>query len=162
MKILMLMRHAKSSWSDEYREDFDRPLNKRGLRDAPRMGDLLAQQVLTPDRIVSSSARRAADTAAAVAAACGYEGDLELTRELYLAPAETYLEIAAQQHDNVQRLLMIGHNPGIGTLVQELSDQPLEMPTAALAQFELDINNWSEVRRSTETQLREYWRPADL
>ena len=162
MRRLILMRHAKSSWSDEHPDDFDRPLNKRGYRDAPLMGGLLASQVLTPDRIVTSSARRAAETAACVASASGFQGELLVTRELYLAPPESYFEVAARQRDEWQRLLLIGHNPGITDLVRELSGEPRHMSTATLAQFELEIESWSELRRATRCRLRSFWRPADL
>ena len=161
MKVLILMRHAKSTWSDEYPEDFTRPLNKRGQRDAPRMGSLLAEQVLTPDRIICSSARRAAETAAVVASASGYEGDLFMTRELYHAPAETYLEIASRQPPAVQRILMVGHNPGIGKLINDLSGIPHEMVTAALGYFEVDTDRWSDLDPSA-CMFQAFWKPADL
>lgn len=160
MKILMLMRHAKSTWSDEYPEDFDRPLNKRGLRDAPKMGHLIAERVLTPDCMIASSARRAVDTAAAVASASGYEGSLLVTRELYHAPAETYLELAGRQPEAVQRILLIGHNPGIGRLVETLSGEPTDMPTGALACFDVDLQRWTDLLTAPRT-LEAFWRPRE-
>lgn len=160
MKILMLMRHAKSTWSDEYPEDFERPLNKRGLRDAPKMGRLMAEQVVTPDCIITSAARRAVDTAAAVASTSGYEGGLFVTRELYHAPANTYLELAGRQPDTVQRILMIGHNPGIGQLVEQLSGQATDMPTGAVACFDVDLQKWSDLLDSPRT-MEAFWRPRE-
>ena len=77
MKTLLLLRHAKSSWDNSELADHDRPLNGRGRRDAPRMGQLLAQHDLTPDLIVTSAARRAATTAELVALAAEYGGDIQ-------------------------------------------------------------------------------------
>nr|NIL98123.1 hypothetical protein [Planctomycetales bacterium]NIP70269.1 hypothetical protein [Planctomycetales bacterium] len=88
MKTLLLLRHAKSSWDDSALDDHDRPLNKRGKRDAPRMGQLLVQQDLVPDCILTSTARRARKTAEAVAKACGGVVPLTEMPELYHATAE--------------------------------------------------------------------------
>ena len=78
MKKIYILRHAKSSWKDEGLPDHDRPLNKRGKRDAPRMGRLLAEEGLVPDLIVSSTAKRAHKTTTEVADACGYKGEIAL------------------------------------------------------------------------------------
>ena len=78
MKTLLIMRHAKSSWDESDMHDHDRPLNKRGKLNAPRMGRLLREQDLVPDLIITSSARRARDTAGAVADQSGYEGDVKV------------------------------------------------------------------------------------
>ncbi|MFG0335704.1 MAG: SixA phosphatase family protein, partial [Maioricimonas sp. JB049] len=83
MKTLLLMRHAKSSWADPSKADHDRPLNARGKRDAPRMGQWLLEQNLVPDRIVSSTARRARKTASRVASGCGYTAEIVHERALY-------------------------------------------------------------------------------
>ena len=88
MKTLLILRHAKSSWKHEQISDHDRPLNKRGKRDAPRIGRLLRDRNLAPELIISSTAKRARKTAAKAARECCYEGVIELCGELYLAPQE--------------------------------------------------------------------------
>ncbi len=162
MKTLLLMRHAKSSWEYDRLADFDRPLNDRGRRDAPRMGRLLAQQGLAPDRIIASAANRAAETARLVAQVISYAGEIQLTRELYLADAEIYLEWARQVDGEAHTALLIGHNPDIAELVSELSGSEERMPTAAVAAFRFEVAAWSEVSLSSRRELVAVWRPKEL
>jgi len=162
MKTLLLMRHAKSSWDNNELSDFDRPLNSRGRRDAPRMGQLLAQEDLTPDLIVTSAARRAATTAELVALAAGYGGDIHYTRELYLADTDTYLELAREIASDVNGLLLVGHNPDMEALVSLLAGHEERMPTAALAHFRLAIDHWSALTEETGGELVALWRPKEL
>jgi phosphohistidine phosphatase len=162
MKILLLLRHAKSSWDDGDLADFDRPLNNRGRRDAPVMGRLLAQHELTPDLIITSAARRAATTAELVALAAEYGGDIQYTNELYLADPETFLDVARDTPDGVTRLMLVGHNPGIEELVTDLAEREERMPTAALACFRLDIDRWGDLTDETAAELLHLWRPKEL
>ena len=162
MKTLLLMRHAKSSWDNSELADFDRPLNGRGRQDAPRIGQLLAREDLTPDLIITSAARRAATTAELVALAAGYDGDIRYTRDLYLADADTYLELVRETGDDVNRLLLVGHNPDIAELVSQLAGHDEHMPTAALAHFRLAIDAWSELSDETAAELVALWRPKEL
>jgi phosphohistidine phosphatase len=162
MKTLLLLRHAKSSWNNAMLSDHDRPLNDRGLQDAPRMGRLLHSEDLVPDLIISSTARRAADTADAVALAAGYEGDITYTGRLYHAEPETYLALAAKLDDAVDRVLMIGHNPGLEELVEDLSGHAERMPTAALATFQIDINTWRDLSAEAPFTLTQVWVPKAL
>ena len=162
MKILLLLRHAKSSWDNSDLADHDRPLNGRGRRDAPRMGQLLAQHDLTPDLIVTSAARRAATTAELVALAAEYPGDIHYTDELYLADPETFLDVARDTPDAVARLMLVGHNPGIEELVSALTGRDEHMPTAALACFGLAIDRWRDLTDETTAELLYLWRPKEL
>jgi phosphohistidine phosphatase len=162
MKTLLLLRHAKSSWDDGDLADYDRPLNNRGRRDAPRIGQLLAQHELTPDLIVTSAARRAATTAELVALAAAYGGDIQYTNELYLADPETFRDVARDTPDAVTRLLLVGHNPGIEELVSDLAGREERIPTAALACFQLPIAQWRELTDETAAELLHLWRPKEL
>ena len=92
MKTLLVLRHAKSSWKNATLADYERPLNKRGKRDAPRMGELIKQEGIVPDLIISSSAERALATAEAVARASGYESEIQTTRQLYHGWPDNYIE----------------------------------------------------------------------
>jgi phosphohistidine phosphatase len=96
MKSVLVLRHAKSSWKHPELADHDRPFNKRGKRDAPRMGELLRNEHLIPEVIISSTAIRARDTAEAVAKACGYKGQITLNRSLYADGPEAYLEAVSK------------------------------------------------------------------
>ncbi len=95
MKTLLILRHAKSSWKDDNLPDRERPLNKRGQEDAPKMGALLRKHDLLPDLVLSSPAQRARSTAELVIDESGYEGKAEYREELYSFDAEPYLEALA-------------------------------------------------------------------
>ncbi|MDE0296998.1 MAG: histidine phosphatase family protein [Candidatus Poribacteria bacterium] len=161
MKTLLILRHAKSSWKDEGVLDHDRPLNKRGKRDAPRVGELLLHQGLIPDLIVSSTAKRARSTAKRVAKACRYAGEIQLTSQFYHAPAGSYIEYLNHLPDEYSRVMVVGHNPGMEELVARLG-QNCTMPTAALANLSLPIDCWSELDGATEGRLVQVWYPRDL
>jgi phosphohistidine phosphatase len=162
MKTLLVLRHAKSSWDNPRLADFERPLNKRGKRDAPRMGELIKREEIVPDLIISSSAKRALSTAEAVAQACDYESEIQTTRLLYLAGPDEYLEVINAIADVYDRVMVVGHNPGMESLVEDLTGEWLRMPTAALAQIRLNIDSWSELALESDEELVDYWQPKEL
>ena len=161
MKTLLLMRHGKSSWKDESLDDYDRPLNKRGKKDAPRMGELLKEQNLLPDYIVASSARRARKTAECVAFGSGFRGETRITSELYMAGTPKFLEIIAQTPEFCQTLLLIAHNPGLEELLEQLTSQYRALPTAAVANLRLETPSWKEVTANSAL-LVDLWQPRGL
>jgi phosphohistidine phosphatase len=145
MKTLLILRHAKSSWKFPDVPDHDRPLNKRGKHDAPIMGRILKQKHLVPDLIISSTATRAWDTASIVAKISGYKGKKSKLDSLYAAEPEAYLRILRKLSDKHDRVLMVGHNPGIEELIEKLTGDYRIMPTCALAHIEFNIEKWSEI-----------------
>lgn len=162
MKTLLLLRHAKSSWENDRLSDFERPLNDRGRRDAPLMGRMIKKHDLIPDRIISSSARRAAHTAELVALDASYDSDIQYTERLYLAEPETYLAIARKTEDSIDTLMLVGHNPGIEQAIELLTGIEDRMPTAALACIRLPINRWVELKAGKGYTLEALWRPKEL
>lgn len=162
MKTLLILRHAKSSWDDAELADFERPLNARGRRDAPRMGRLLRREDLIPELIVSSAAARARATAEAVALACGYDNQIVYTRDLYHAAPEEYVDVLRTVDEQYTRVMVVGHNPGIEELVETLSGEWERMQTAALALIALPIERWQDLDEETEGELQEVWRPKEL
>lgn len=162
MKTLLILRHAKSSWKNEELADHDRPLNKRGKRDAPRMGKLLREQQLTPELIIASTAKRTRKTAAEVARACHYEGVIQLTGELYLAPASAYLEVLRGVPDHIQCVMVVGHNPGAEELLALLTGYAIPLPTAALAQVQLDLDRWNQLTSQSRGALVACRNPREL
>ena len=162
MKTLLILRHAKSSWKDTLLADHDRPLNKRGKRDAPRMGKLLQEQDLAPDRIISSTAKRARNTAKAVAKVCYCEDKVELTPEFYHAGPGAYLAVLQNVPDDNQRVMVVGHNPGMEGLVAHLTGRMETMPTAALAHVALPIERWTELDYEVQGELLDLWYPKGL
>ena len=162
MKTLLILRHAKSSWKDASLADHDRPLNKRGKQDAPRMGKFLREQGLMPDRIISSTAKRARNTAKAVAKVCQCEDKVELTQEFYHAGPGSYLAVLQNVPDDNQRVMVVGHNPGMEALVTHLTGRMETMPTAALAHVALPIEKWDELDYEVQGELLDLWRPKAL
>ena len=162
VKTLYVLRHAKSSWKDADIPDHDRPLNKRGKGDAPRMGRLLREQDQVPDLIVSSTARRTRDTVASVIDESGYDGDVEYSEDLYAAGPEAYIEILQTLPDHFGRVMVVGHNPGLEELVAMLTDEWVRMPTAALVEISLDIDRWEEIDYDPLGKLVNVWRPKEI
>lgn len=162
MKTLLLMRHAKSSWKDKKLPDEQRPLTKRGRRDAPRMGQLLVDRELTPQRILSSSALRARQTAELVAESAGFNGEVDYYPQLYMAEPPEYLAVLRGLPDELERVMIIGHNPGLETLLQVLSNRIESLPTAVLAHLVLPIDSWASLDGETNGELVEIWRPKEL
>jgi len=162
MKTLLLLRHAKSSWKDADLTDHDRSLNKRGKRDAPAMGRLLLEKGLTPQQIISSTARRARDTAALIAEQSGFTGAIELNGDLYHAGPEALAGCLSQLYYEDDPVLLVAHNPGLERFLELLTGQYERLPTAALAQISLDLGDWSQLRPETRGTLENLWRPREM
>ena len=145
MKTLTLVRHAKSSWKDTSLSDRDRPLNKRGKRDAPEMGRRIVAAGIRPSLIVSSPAVRAWTTAKIIADEIGYPREfLQRDNGLYLATVNGILDVIVTQDVGFSSLMLVGHNPGFtdfaNYLVPGLTNN---MPTAAVVSVEIDSDDWS-------------------
>ncbi len=164
MRTLLLLRHAKSSWKHSGLSDHDRPLNKRGERDAPRVGRLLQRKLLTPGVIISSTAKRAQRTAEEVANWGEFDTAVQLEPSLYLADPETIVDVVRLAGAEAKRVLVVGHNPGMEELVGRLTglSEPEPMPTAGLAHIRLEIDHWKELRVPSDGRLVDLWRPAEL
>ena len=162
MKTLLLMRHAKSSWKDNKEKDRERPLNKRGRHDAPIMGQILADRELVPQCILSSSAERARETAEVIAKASHYDGDVSYLDKLYMGEPEDYIEALRDLPNEVERVMVIGHNPGLEMLLQLMSGQIQSMPTAVIAHIVLPIDHWSELSMNTSGEVVDIWRPKEI
>lgn len=162
---LLIMRHGKSSWADGGLTDFERPLNKRGLRVVPQVAEFIHLQGLTPDLIVSSSAVRAKMTAEIFVENCKdvTEQQLQITEELYLAPASVYIEFLCQFLDSdVGTLMFVGHNPGMEELVEELSGDWEIMPTAGVAHFAINSDDCGGTGLPFSATVKNFWRPKEI
>lgn len=162
MKTLLLLRHAKSDWSNSRLDDHDRPLAKRGLLAAPRVGRLLVNRRLLPDLIVTSTARRAMETAKEVIAASGYAGEMQTADPLYSGDARSYRSVLQRQGGEYARVLLVGHNPAMEDLLANLTGKPARMPTAALAQVLLPITDWRDLDDQTTGELSGLFLARDL
>ena len=161
MKTLLLMRHAKSSHDDAGLSDHARPLNARGRGDAPLMAARLAEEGLLPDHLLSSTARRAKETAELFLTAAESGLQAVLADRLYLAPPDEILAVIAESAGDSDRLLVVGHTPGMEELVTRLIGVETTMPTAAVARIDLPIASWRDATRPTNGSLAGFWKPKD-
>jgi phosphohistidine phosphatase len=146
MKTLLLLRHAKSSRDDPGLLDFDRPLAPRGTKDAPRIGKELKKRKLLPDLIIASPAVRAKETIEAVIQAANLDFNPQFDESIYGASSDQLLALVRLIPDRSSCALMVGHNPGFEELVEQLTGAYKQMPTAAVACIELQVNHWQEVQ----------------
>jgi len=147
MKTLILVRHAKSSWNDQAQRDIDRPLNERGRQDAPLMADRLHERGARPQRIICSPALRTASTAEIFATRLAIPQELiHFERQIYLAGSNHLLQIVRHQDDNIDSVMLIGHNPAFTDFFNELCREARldNMPTCGVAELELPINSWAK------------------
>jgi phosphohistidine phosphatase len=160
MKMLYLLRHAKSSWKDTLLADHDRPINGRGRDEAPLLGEYLRQRGLTPAFVAVSTARRAIQTASEVLSILHYDGLVRHDSRLYLAEIDTLYAVIASTPAEAASLMLVAHNPGLEQLLAALTGQATAMPTCCLAQIELALPSWPAIGLETQGQLLETWRPA--
>jgi phosphohistidine phosphatase len=154
MKTLILVRHAKSSRDDPTLADKDRPLNDRGKRDAPKMGKRLAKRRVKPDLILSSPAGRALKTAEIIAKKIDYKRkNILVDDRLYAVEAGELLDVIRKLGDQVERVMLIGHNPELTELAHRLSSKITHMPTCAVAEFTLDAKTWSRIGKDKPVQI---------
>jgi phosphohistidine phosphatase len=147
MKTVVIVRHAKSSWEDPFLSDHQRPLAKRGLRDAPVMGQVLAEWGPPVDRVISSSAVRALSTAELVTREMGLPWDeIQIEDALYHATEEDMIDLIQEQDDYIDGVMLFGHNPGMTYLVNDFSDLDLDnLPTCGVVVLQFEIENWNEI-----------------
>jgi len=149
MKSLLIMRHAKSAYPADAPDDFHRPLSKRGLEDAPRMGRMLMECGPRPDAIMCSSAVRAVATARGVARAMDWpEDEIRQEEQLYQATVETCFQAIADTPDRVSTLLVIAHNTTTEEWVRAVCGALVRLPTAAVAAMELPMYTWADAART--------------
>ena len=149
MKTLYVIRHAKSSWDDPTLPDFDRPLNKRGEKDAPEMGKRLAKRNVRPDLLLSSTAERAHTTCRAIAEKIEYPlAEIKLDKNLYHAEDAEILRIVQGLDNKYNCVWIFGHNPGLTDFVNLLADAGIDnIPSAGVVACTLSITSWDEAGR---------------
>ncbi|MGD9303488.1 MAG: histidine phosphatase family protein [Desulfobacterales bacterium] len=147
MKTLYLVRHAKSSWKYPNLDDFERPLNKRGRKNAPFMGKVLKKLKVAPDLVMSSPANRAATTARIIAAAINYPlENIVYSEAIYEFSENALIHVIKQIEDSVNNAMVVGHNPAINGLANYIGDQPISnIPTCGVFCVDLDISSWAKI-----------------
>ncbi|ODT90346.1 MAG: histidine phosphatase family protein [Sphingobium sp. SCN 64-10] len=174
MKTVIVLRHAKSDWSDTALRDFDRGLNDRGYRAAAVMGRWAAVNKVGFDAIVASPAVRVVETLKRFREAYGDSAEPTFDLRLYLATGTTIAETLAGSDDTVSSLLIAGHSPGLEELIltavkdegrTTLRDSvEVKFPTAALAILDFDVDHWASLAHDfkDKARLRAFIRPRDL
>ncbi|MBX3007261.1 MAG: histidine phosphatase family protein [Melioribacteraceae bacterium] len=149
MKHLYLVRHAKSSWDNPSHSDFERPLNKRGLRDAPFMAKLLNDKIGRIDLLVSSPASRAISTAKEFASFFNFkESEILRDERIYEASLTDLYCVVKELSDNYNSTILFGHNPTISMFADNLTKEfRWNMPTCGIVGIELWINSWAEISK---------------
>ena len=151
---LLLVRHAKSSWSNTSLVDFDRPLNKRGFSNAPLMGQRIREYGLHLDTIITSTAERAQETSKLIAKEITYDLEgIDLEPDLYHASREVFINILSKQQN--RNIAMVGHNPGIQDFSYWLSSEPtVNFPTCGVIHISFSLDNWTEVSKNSGKAMR--------
>jgi len=152
MKSIYFNRHAKSDWSNEGIKDFDRPLNQRGLRDAPVMGKRLVDRKEHIELFVSSPANRAISTARLMAESVGFDiAKITQIDRLYLPSIKDFLQSVAEIDEGYESIILFAHNPGITDVVEYLSNESLgNIPTCGIAKIEFpSASTWKEISGGT-------------
>ncbi len=167
MKTLLLLRHGKSSWKNCELPDHDRPLKKRGREAAKRMGRLLFELSLMPDQILTSTALRARDTASLAAESltttdAKFSGEILAVPTLYHAEPPTFVAIVSRVSNLFDRVLVVGHNPGLEDWLARLTHSDAIFPTGAMCHIELPIDSWLDLSLDMRGELRGLWRPKEL
>jgi phosphohistidine phosphatase len=156
MLTVSLLRHAKSSWAEPEKADFDRPLAARGEKTAPRMGAFLADQHVSPELILCSSARRARATLDLVLPHLGAGPEAVFEDELYHAGAPALLKRLRKVADDIHHVMLVGHNPALHGLALDLAATgdkhdlralASKLPTAAIVVLTFNVTRWRQVRR---------------
>jgi phosphohistidine phosphatase len=145
MKTLYLLRHAKSSWKNPDLQDFERPLNNRGKRAAETVGRWLRKENVVPDLVICSCAVRARETIELVLKASKQQIEVRYDERIYEAGPLRLLEVISQIENERRSVMLVGHNPGMEELLQLLTGEVRQMPTAALAKIGLKSLKWNGI-----------------
>ncbi len=162
MKHLFLLRHAKSSWDDLDLSDFDRPLNSRGEKAAPRMGKEMKKRAVKPDLILCSPSKRTKETLSLVAESADLVSiEVSFCDEIYEATVKDLLKVLHKQSKSHKTILMVGHNPGMESLLLDLTGDYEHFSTAALASIDVDLDDWKDLNKGVG-KLKWILRPKEL
>jgi phosphohistidine phosphatase len=155
MKKLFIIRHAKSSWKDESLTDFERPLNKRGEKNAPFMGKYLKQENIFPDLIISSKALRAKTTAEIISSNIGYPLEkIDFSKDIYLKSHSMIIEDIKNLDNKLNIIFLVGHNPDLNILAYNLVNLIENIPTTGVVEIEFDTNSWKDISNKNSTLKR--------
>jgi len=155
LKTLILVRHAKSSWDDPGLNDFDRPLNDRGKKDAPKMAEKLSKKKIEIDAFISSPAKRAARTAKIFAEEFkAKKKKIIFKTELYLASENIFYDVIEKTDDKLNTIAVFSHNPGITDFANDLTEIKIDnIPTCGVFAVKIDTKRWADLKDAK----KEFW-----
>lgn len=162
MKTLLLMRHAKSSWKDNSLSDHDRPLKKRGKKDAKRMAKVLEKNDLFPHLILTSTAIRAVETVDVIVETLEYENEVLQLDSLYMGEPDDFIKALQNLDNDIDIVMIVAHNPGIEAYLQIVDGEIEAMPTGALGHLVLGVEDWRDLNFDTMGDLLGFWTPKSL
>lgn len=162
-RILLILRHAKSSWKNKKLDDHDRPLNKRGRSEAIKMGKYFNKMSILPNLIITSSALRAIETTKYVCKHARYENLVEVNSSLYGSNIDNYISVISTAFKTKDKLLIIGHNPVLEELVRFTANKIITLPTCTLVQINLIFENQDSIslHDNFRSEIVNVWRPRD-
>ena len=161
MKKLFIIRHAKSDWGDENLDDFDRPLNEKGIKDCALIGKYLKQKNEKIDIILSSPALRAHTTAKLLAKELDFNKNITQNQYIYEPFVAAIQELISYIHDDNDTAILVGHNPGVSTLAYMLCDSREELKTASIVEISFSCDSWMDVNKNNATFIS-YTKTKDL
>lgn len=155
MLSLYLIRHAKSSWAEPGLDDLNRPLNKRGKSDAPLMAEILLKRNEIPEVVISSPAKRALSTAKRIAKTMGINGErIKTDDRLYMANETDFFNVIWDISDDINRLMLVSHNPGLTDFVNILTGSNiLNIPTSGIVRVDFDLKHWKEITKQNSKYI---------
>ena len=151
MKTIILIRHAKSSWGSPTLQDFDRPLNERGLHDAPIMAKRLHERIPSIDAFITSPAKRALTTATFFAAEFNKKNEIIQLPKLYEPTVNVFYQVIQNADNNWDTIALFAHNPGISEFVNELTSTRIDnMPTCGIFVVNPETDDWQSFKKANK------------
>ncbi len=162
MKTLLLMRHTKSSWKDENLSDLERPLKKRGKKDAKLIAKEIKKNDLIPDLILSSTATRAKETVEVLTETLDYQGKIKYLDEFYMGEPQDFIDALKDVKNKYDIVLIVAHNPGLEAYLQIIDGEIEAVPTGGLGYLVLVLDDWKDISLETMGDLIGFWKPKEL
>lgn len=148
MKTLILLRHAKAEDKSESKNDFERKLTLKGIEDSKLLGDYLKCMKVRPDEIISSPAKRAIQTAEIIKEKINFSKELNTVKEIYSANSTMLLEVIKKFNDNINTIIVVGHNPALEEIVNHLCESHFALPKTGAIGISLETAKWKELNNN--------------
>tara|TARA_X000000368_G_scaffold47269_1_gene33825 strand:- start:11 stop:511 length:501 start_codon:yes stop_codon:yes gene_type:complete len=164
MKSVILFRHGKSDWGANYDHDHERPLSKRGIRDAKKMGKFLSKKTEVPDLVISSTALRTRNTIELAAKDGGWLTKVKYEKSIYGASLDKLINILKRQDNKYQSICLVGHEPIFSSFIEKVKSQSIiKFPTAAIGKVSFDTKKWNEINlTSDKCELKWFFKPKEI